>query len=54
MVEEWRKVGVAVYVADAHAPTVEFARRTGLAEAVGEDRFLPTLDAAVRAAQAEA
>jgi MFS superfamily sulfate permease-like transporter len=54
LVDEWHKAGIAVYVADAHAPVVESGRRTGFFEAVGEDHFLPTLDAAVRAAEAEA
>jgi len=53
LVDEWHKAGLAVYVADAHAPVVEAGRRTGFFEAVGEHRFLPTLDAAVRAAEAE-
>lgn len=53
LVDEWHKAGIAVYVADAHAPVIEAGRRTGFLEAVGEDHFLPTLDAAVRAAEAE-
>jgi SulP family sulfate permease len=51
--EEWKKDGIAVFIAEAHAPLVEFARRAGLSEVIGQDRFLPTLDAAVRAAEAE-
>ena len=54
LVDEWHRAGLAVYVADAHAPVIEMARRTALAEAVGEGHFLPTLGAAVRAAEAEA
>jgi SulP family sulfate permease len=54
LVDGWHKAGIAVYVADAHVPVMEAGRRTGFLEAVGEDHFLPTLDAAVRAAEAEA
>lgn len=54
LVDEWHKAGIAVYVADAHAPVIEAGRRMGFFAAVGEDHFLPTLDAAVRAAEAEA
>jgi SulP family sulfate permease len=44
--------GVAVYLAEVHAPVLEDARRTGLLEVIGEDHVFPTVEAAVRAAEA--
>jgi hypothetical protein len=41
-----------VYFAEVHAPIREFSRRTGLLELVGEDKIFPTVDAAVRFAEA--
>jgi sulfate permease, SulP family len=49
---EWQKAGIVIFVAEAHTPVVDFARRTGLVDALGEDHFIRTLDAAVAAAEA--
>jgi MFS superfamily sulfate permease-like transporter len=46
--------GVAVYVANVHAPVLQRMRETGILEAVGEGHVFPTLDAAVRQIEAEA
>ncbi len=40
--------GVAVYLAEMHAPASEFSRRIGLADLIGEDHVFPTVDTAVR------
>ena len=44
--------GVAVYLAEVHAPAREFSRRTGLADLIGEDHVFPTVDTAVRSIEA--
>jgi hypothetical protein len=41
--------GIEVYVAEVHAPVLEYGRQTGLLAAIGEDHVYPTVDAAVRA-----
>ncbi len=46
--KELRGKGLAVYVADVHAPVREFSRRAGLLEFSGEDRVFPTVDLAVQ------
>ena len=48
LVKELRGHGIAVYLADVHAPVLEYARQTGLLESIGEDHVFPTVDAAVR------
>ena len=48
LVKELQGKGIAVYVADMHAPVLEFSQRTGLLELIGEDHIFPTVDAAVR------
>jgi hypothetical protein len=35
-------------LAESHGPVLEFSRRTGLLEMIGEDHIFPTVDAAVR------
>jgi high affinity sulfate transporter 1 len=52
LVKELRTKNIAVYFAEVHAPIREFSRRTGLLELVGEDKIFPTVDAAVRFAEA--
>jgi sulfate permease, SulP family len=47
-----RSRGIAVYLAEVHAPVLEDARRTGLLEVIGEDHVFPTVEAAVSAAEA--
>jgi MFS superfamily sulfate permease-like transporter len=44
--------GIDVYVAEVHAPVLEYGRQTGLLEAFGEDHVFPTVDAAVRSLEA--
>jgi MFS superfamily sulfate permease-like transporter len=52
LVKELHAKNIAVYFAEVHAPIREFSRRTGLLELVGEDKIFPTVDAAVRFAEA--
>ena len=52
LIKELRAKNIVVYFADVHAPIGEFSRRTGLLELVGEDKIFPTVDAAVRFAEA--
>lgn len=52
LLQELRGQHIAVYVANAHAPVLEHGRKTGLVDAVGEGHFFPTLDLAVRGAEA--
>jgi high affinity sulfate transporter 1 len=49
LLKELRGKGIEVYVAEVHAPVLEYGRQTGLLEAFGEDHVFPTVDAAVRA-----
>jgi high affinity sulfate transporter 1 len=53
LVKELRAKNIAVYFAEVHAPIREFSRRTELLELIGEDKIFPTLDAAVRFAEAQ-
>ncbi len=48
LVRELQAKGIAVYLADVHAPVLAQARKTGLLEAISEDHVCPTVDAAVR------
>ncbi len=41
--------GLAVYLAEAHAPVIAWAKRTELYELIGDAHTYPTVDAAVRA-----
>jgi len=49
LVKELKAKGISVHVAGAHVPVVEFARKTGLFDQIGEDHFYLTMDAAVKA-----
>ena len=51
--KELHAKGIAVYVAEVHAPVLEYGRQTGLLEALGEDHVFPTVDAAVRMIEAK-
>lgn len=53
LVTRLRADGIELVVAEAHAPVVAFARQTGLLAHIGEDRFYPTVDAAVRALETD-
>jgi SulP family sulfate permease len=48
LVRELQGKGIAVYVAEVHAPVLELAHHTGLLDLLGEDHVFPTVDAAVR------
>jgi MFS superfamily sulfate permease-like transporter len=54
LVKELQAKGLAVYVAEVHAPVVEFARHTALRGLLDTAHVFPTVDAAVRAAEAAA
>jgi high affinity sulfate transporter 1 len=51
LVKDLKESGIAVYLADVHAPMLESGRKMGLIEAVGEGRVFQSLDAAVNAAE---
>jgi MFS superfamily sulfate permease-like transporter len=46
--QEMQREGIAIYVAELHTPIVQFARRIGLGDMIGESHRFPTVDAAVR------
>jgi MFS superfamily sulfate permease-like transporter len=47
IVKELHGKGLAVYVAELHAPVREFGQRTGLLDLIGEENVFPTVDLAV-------
>jgi MFS superfamily sulfate permease-like transporter len=49
LVVELKEKRIDYYVAEVHAPVLEFGQRTELLELIGEDHIFPTVDAAVRA-----
>ena len=52
LVKELHGKGIGVYLADVHAPVLEYGRKTGLLESIGEDHVFPTVDLAVRSIEA--
>jgi SulP family sulfate permease len=48
LVVELKEKGVDYYVAEVHAPVLEFSQRAALPELIGEDHMFPTIEAAVR------
>jgi SulP family sulfate permease len=52
LVKELQGRGMAVFMADVHAPVAEFSRKTGLLQLVGEDRLYATVELAVQQAEA--
>ena len=52
LVKELHGNGIAVYLAEVHAPVLEYSRQTGLLESIGEDHVFPTVDLAVRSLEA--
>jgi SulP family sulfate permease len=52
LVKELRGNGIAVYFAEVHAPVLEYVRKTGLLDFIGEDHVFPTVDLAVRSLEA--
>ena len=53
LVKELRGNGIDVYFADVHAPVLEYGRKTGLVDFIGEDHVFPTVDLAVRSLEAK-
>ena len=53
LVKELRGNGIDVYFADVHAPVLEYGRKTGLVDSIGEDHVFPTVDLAVRSLEAK-
>jgi high affinity sulfate transporter 1 len=53
LVKQLHGKGIDVYVAEVHAPVLEYGRQTGLVEAFGEDHVFPTVDAAVTSIEAK-
>jgi STAS domain len=47
LVKELQVKGIAVYLADVHAPVREFRQRTGLLELISEDHIFPTVDGVI-------
>ena len=47
LVRELQGKGIAIYVAEVHAPVRELASQAGLLDLIGEDHVFPTVDAAV-------
>ncbi|MFN8379709.1 MAG: sulfate permease [Anaerolineae bacterium] len=43
-----QKRGITLCFAEVHTPVLENARKSGLAQSIGEDHIFPTVDAAVR------
>jgi high affinity sulfate transporter 1 len=52
LVKELHGKGIEVFLADVHAPVLEYGRKTGLLEAIGEDHVFPTVDLAVHSIEA--
>ena len=53
MVKLLHESGVALYLADMHAPLLEASSRAGMLEAIGKDHIFPTVDSAVRFIEAD-
>ena len=53
LVKELRGQGIDVYFADVHAPVLEYGRKMGLVDFIGEDHVFPTVDLAVRSLEAK-
>lgn len=48
LLHELKGRGIEVYVAEVHAPVLEFSQRTELHDLIGEDHIFTTIDSAVR------
>ena len=48
LVVELKEKGISIYVAEVHAPVLEFGKRAGMLEIIGEDHIFQTVEAAVR------
>ena len=53
LVKELHGNGIEVYLADVHTPVLEYGRKMGLIESVGDDHVFLTVDAAVRAIETD-
>ena len=51
LAKDLRRQGIEVYLAEVHAPVIQFARRVGVTGLFDEGRSFPTVNAAVRAAE---
>ena len=51
---ELRQHGIEIYLAEVHAPVLEFSRRAGVLDQIAEDHILPTVSAAVAAFEGSA
>ncbi len=49
LISELQGKGIAVYVAQVHAPVREFGKKTGLLDMIGEDHIFQTIDEAIHA-----
>jgi SulP family sulfate permease len=54
LVKELHGRGIDVYLAEVHLPVLEYGRKMGLLELIGEDHVFPTVDLAVRSIEAAA
>jgi high affinity sulfate transporter 1 len=52
LLRELQAAGIAVYLADVHAPVLAEGRKAGLIDVIGEDHLFPTVDQAVRSLEA--
>ena len=52
LVKELHGKGIDLYLAEVHAPVLEYGSKTGLLESIGEDHVFPTVDLAVRSIEA--
>ena len=48
LVKECHARGIGMYIAGAHMPVVEFGRKVGLLDLIGEENIFPTVETAVR------
>jgi len=48
LLRELKNKGIEIYVAEVHAPVLEFSQRTELFELIGDDHHFPTVDSAVQ------
>ncbi|MFN8484182.1 MAG: SulP family inorganic anion transporter [Anaerolineae bacterium] len=52
LVKDLHGKGIEVYLAEVHKPVLEYGRKMGLLELIGEDHVFPTVDLAVRSLEA--
>ena len=53
LVKEVQSRDARVYAAEVHAPVINFARKTGLLDVIGEDHIFPTIEMALHALEGE-